>query len=379
MCDQDPTADLAAGRIRRRLAAAGIAVAWSDVVEVPTGERHRAPQHGPFAWHAPIAATVVTVELADVERAAAHLAAAGFDVAADGAALTVALRPGIAVVADLDVRPVELVAAEAEERAAAPVLVVIGCGKDKRTEPAPAGDLYVGQHHRRARAAADALAARLPNARVMILSARHGLIELDDVIEPYDVTFTAGPRVRRGGPVVGTVGTDTIARQLRATGARAVVALAGREYAGRLADAAARIGADVVEPLAGTSGIGPQAARLRQIREGANLADAVLDAVAGPVAGQPAVSAPSSPTWSSCPPRPSSSSWPPRDVAAPPVAAAPRSPVRWTCSPPDRSRSGHDSRVSRRRSPRPRAERVKVAPHHTPPGQPPGPHQEDPP
>lgn len=313
MCDQDPTADLAAGRIARRLRAAGIATA-ARPVEIPTGERHRAPQHGPFAWHVLTAATVVELaDAADAQRAAAHLAAAGFAVDTDGPTLTVTLRAGIAVVTDLDARPAELVTAEEEARADAPVLVVIGCGKDKRTEPSPAGDLYTGQHHRRARAAADALAARLPNARVMILSAKHGLIELDDVIAPYDVTFAAGPRVHRGGPVVGTVDDATIARQLRATGARAVVALAGREYAGRLADAARRIGADAVEPLAGTRSIFDQVRRLTEIREGGDLAAAVLDAVAGPVPAQPAESAPAIVELAAAPRRRTTRA--PRDVA----------------------------------------------------------------
>lgn len=277
----NPTADLAAGRIARRLRAANVA---ADVVEVPTGERVRAPQHGPFAWYSLTAAAVATLaDPADADRAAEHLAAAGFavDVAAD--VLTVTLRPGIAVVTDLDAAPA------VEVEAAPPVLVVIGCGKDKRAEASPAGDLYTGQHHRRARAAADALAARIPQgARVMILSARHGLLDLADVVAPYDVTFTAGPRVRRGGPVVGTVDQATIARQLAATGARTVVALAGREYADRLAGAARRIGADLVAPLAGTRSIFEQVSRLREIREGGDLAAAVLDAVAGPVAESPA-------------------------------------------------------------------------------------------
>ncbi len=63
-----------------------------------------------------------------------------------------------------------------------PELVVIPCGSRKLDHPARAADLYTGSYHRACRAAAEALR---PD-RLLILSARYGLLDLDDVIEPYD-------------------------------------------------------------------------------------------------------------------------------------------------------------------------------------------------
>jgi hypothetical protein len=53
---------------------------------------------------------------------------------------------------------------------------------------APAGELYVGSYHRACRAAADALTEG--GGTVLVLSARYGLVPLDQVLEPYDLTFS---------------------------------------------------------------------------------------------------------------------------------------------------------------------------------------------
>lgn len=63
-------------------------------------------------------------------------------------------------------------------------VVLIGCGATKLDHAAPAKDLYVGNLFRARRAYAEATGA--PWA---ILSARHGLVLPDTVIEPYDVTL----------------------------------------------------------------------------------------------------------------------------------------------------------------------------------------------
>ena len=62
------------------------------------------------------------------------------------------------------------------------------CGSRKLDHRAPAADLYTGSYHRACRKTADALR---PD-RLLILSARYGLLDLDDIIEPYD-TPTAPP------------------------------------------------------------------------------------------------------------------------------------------------------------------------------------------
>ena len=68
---------------------------------------------------------------------------------------------------------------------------VIPCGGAKVNTPAPARDLYAGQMFAHTLAAAEKAAAwdrsqGIP-ARVLILSALHGLVELDTVLAPYDV------------------------------------------------------------------------------------------------------------------------------------------------------------------------------------------------
>ena len=61
---------------------------------------------------------------------------------------------------------------------------VIACGNTKRTEPARAQDLYVGPLFRAYRAWITGNCDRW-----VILSAKHGVLEPDQVIEPYDVTL----------------------------------------------------------------------------------------------------------------------------------------------------------------------------------------------
>jgi hypothetical protein len=63
-------------------------------------------------------------------------------------------------------------------------LVIIPCGGAKLTEPAPAADIYIGSM----------FADTLRTARTMtsdenirILSAKHGLMKLDEIVEPYNV------------------------------------------------------------------------------------------------------------------------------------------------------------------------------------------------
>ena len=86
---------------------------------------------------------------------------------------------------------------------------------------------------------------------VLVLSARHGLVGLDEVIEPYDL--------RMGEP--GAVGVEQLRRQAAAMGLLGhpdVVVLGGRRYvaAGR------QVWPDARAPLEGSRGIGEQLARL---------------------------------------------------------------------------------------------------------------------
>lgn len=63
-------------------------------------------------------------------------------------------------------------------------LIVIACGASKRTQPAPAADLYTGSLFRSSLAWARSVA---PDDRIRILSAKHGLVRLNQVLMPYDI------------------------------------------------------------------------------------------------------------------------------------------------------------------------------------------------
>lgn len=129
-------------------------------------------------------------------------------------------------------------------------LVIIGCGADKLDRPAPAASLYTGQHFRVCLATALAIA---PRDSVLILSARYGLLGLDDHAEPYDLTI--------GQP--GAVSVGQLAAQARTRGQldRPAVALCGKRYAALVR----AVWSDVTTPLAGL-GIGRQRHALAVIR-----------------------------------------------------------------------------------------------------------------
>jgi len=63
-------------------------------------------------------------------------------------------------------------------------LVIIPCGGAKLETPANARDLYIGSMYRDQ--LATALTMTTPE-NIRILSAKHGLIALDTIVEPYDV------------------------------------------------------------------------------------------------------------------------------------------------------------------------------------------------
>lgn len=64
-------------------------------------------------------------------------------------------------------------------------LMVIGCGHDKLSTAEPARDLYISDRFRSSLALADDLAAPF-----VILSAKHGIVEPDRVLEPYDLDLS---------------------------------------------------------------------------------------------------------------------------------------------------------------------------------------------
>lgn len=60
---------------------------------------------------------------------------------------------------------------------------LIACGRSKAEGPARARDLYVGKPTQRVLAEAES------QGRTFILSALHGLVDPDEVIEPYDLAL----------------------------------------------------------------------------------------------------------------------------------------------------------------------------------------------
>ncbi|MDJ0345522.1 hypothetical protein QMK19_33800 [Streptomyces sp. H10-C2] len=143
-------------------------------------------------------------------------------------------------------------------------VVIVPCGGRKavradgprKGEPIPvlpAGEMYVGSYHRAARRAADALTRGGRSGRVLILSAKHGLVELAEWIITYEL--------RAGDP--GTVDGEALRKQAHELGisGAAVTVLGGRAYV----DLAREAFPDLDAPLAGTRGIGEQLARLAAI------------------------------------------------------------------------------------------------------------------
>lgn len=139
--------------------------------------------------------------------------------------------------------------AERAAQASPDEVVIVACGGRKQDRPAPAGELYTGSYHAACRKAA---AAR--GGRVVILSARHGLLPLDRVVDPYE------QRMGRPGCITARQVRDQ-AVALGIAGARRVTVLAGWAYA----ELARAVWPCVEWPLDGTRGIGEQLARLALI------------------------------------------------------------------------------------------------------------------
>ncbi|MFB7012336.1 MULTISPECIES: DUF6884 domain-containing protein [unclassified Streptomyces] len=143
-------------------------------------------------------------------------------------------------------------------------VVIVACGGRKavyadgirKGEPVigeRAGALYVGSYHRAMRRAADALTQGGRSGRVLILSAKYGLVELSQHLLNYNL--------KAGDP--GTVDGETLRRQAHELGisGAAVTVLGGRAYTAL----AGEVWDEFAAPLAGTRGIGEQLARLAAI------------------------------------------------------------------------------------------------------------------
>lgn len=132
-------------------------------------------------------------------------------------------------------------------------LLLIPCGARKQPTGAPAAELLTSGHFRLALRAAQARAA-VVDARVMILSAKYGLVGLRRVLAPYDVTF---------GKDAPAVAAAFVARQLAVQHVTTVEALLPSRYLTVLRQAAqilqpCGIDVNIVDLYAGAAGIGYQ-------------------------------------------------------------------------------------------------------------------------
>jgi hypothetical protein len=145
--------------------------------------------------------------------------------------------------------------AEETTEAPAPLVVVIPCGARKAPGVVPAGDKYTGPYATSARKAAQRLAADT-GARVLILSALHGLLTLDTPVDDYDLVMGQA----------GCVTPARVAEQAAALGIdrAAVTVIAGRMYA----DVVTTVWPAAVRPLEGCTSFGAQRARMGAIARG---------------------------------------------------------------------------------------------------------------
>ncbi|MYX19637.1 MULTISPECIES: DUF6884 domain-containing protein [unclassified Streptomyces] len=212
-------------------------------------------------------------------------------------------------------------AAEERER-----VVIVACGGRKavyadgvrKGEPVigeRAGALYVGSYHRAMRRAADVLTQGGRTGRVLILSAKYGLVELDRHLLNYNL--------RVGDP--GTVDGETLRRQAHELGisGAAVTVLGGRAYT----ELAEEVWDEFTAPLAGTRGIGEQLARLVAIYDPAR---AAVEAASENVVERREDGVPPSLRFSSAA-RPSSTAPSSGALAVSPSHTARDEPLRFAC------------------------------------------------
>lgn len=129
------------------------------------------------------------------------------------------------------------------------ITYVIPCGADKEDHPTRARDLYTGAMFRQTLTAVEAHAAQDDDAQILILSARYGLVHLDEVLTPYE------QRMDR----TGRVDTDTITVQawINQLGPE-VYAFLPRAYYDALSQALRPLGIYPLDGYEGTGGIGEQ-------------------------------------------------------------------------------------------------------------------------
>lgn len=136
--------------------------------------------------------------------------------------------------------------------------MVIPCGAGKQDTAAPAAELYTGSMFTLALAAARAL---VDDQHILVLSALHGLVALDEVLDPYDVKMGDDESV-----------TDfNVAAQMLALGWMYddpdVYHLLPKAYSRVFEDAARLVGVAPAEVYEATAGIGEHRGICAQVRD----------------------------------------------------------------------------------------------------------------
>ena len=130
-------------------------------------------------------------------------------------------------------------------------LFLLACSGTKLDKPARAKDLYIGQAFKLAM-----LSAEKADADVLILSAKHGVVHPDQILEPYDCSLLRRSTSWR------TEWAKNTAKQLSKYKDRPTTILAGKFYA-----SAATGFSNKSTPLAGL-GIGQQLSVLSKMSKG---------------------------------------------------------------------------------------------------------------
>lgn len=123
-------------------------------------------------------------------------------------------------------------------------VVLVGCVKSKLFHAAPARDLYISPLFRKERAYAEAAGERW-----FILSAEHGLVAPDEVLQPYELRLSTTPASYREEWGVNVVQQlQDVAGPLRG---KTIEAHAGSAYIDPIRSGVMQAGAHLIEPLAG--------------------------------------------------------------------------------------------------------------------------------
>lgn len=134
--------------------------------------------------------------------------------------------------------------------------VIIPCGNTKLATAAPASEFYTGSMFQDSLRTARKL---FSDDRIYVMSAKHGIVPLDRVLEPYDVKLG----------MEGSIDAATLAESLDAAGIEGTITSLLPKMYDQLFTEAAAGKFEIDHHFEGTRGIGDQKARLTKLRDSA--------------------------------------------------------------------------------------------------------------